>query len=73
MANKRIWPVYILLTLPLVSNECPLVQHSLLRSDTFIFYYYYYYYFFFFFFNECFIQQGRCITVKELTVKLCSK
>ena len=49
MANKRIWPVYILLTLPLVSNECPLVQHSLLRSDTFIFYYYYYYYYFFFF------------------------
>ena len=32
----------------------------------FIFYYYY-------FFNEWFIQQGRCITVKELSVKLVLK
>ena len=34
MAKKRTWPVYILLTLPLISHACPHVQHGLLGSDT---------------------------------------
>ena len=63
--KKNLAGIYSL-DLALVSNECPLVQHSLLRSDTFIFYYYYYY-FFFFLMSVLFNKGGALLSKSSLS------